>query len=56
MNKSELHKDAAIVDRIGRQRLVEFTGMTRQAIDHWRKKGIPRAWMAAISGLPRRRG
>ena len=53
MDKKTLRQHRKIIERHGEKRLVEFTGMTRQAIEQWQKRGIPRAWLAALSGLPR---
>jgi hypothetical protein len=51
------HNDAAAIDRLGRDRIEEHFGITRQAIDYWRKNGVPKphrktlAMLGALAGI-----
>ena len=42
------HPDAAAVDRIGTSDLMEHFSITRQAVSHWRRNGIPRTYRNAV--------
>ena len=52
------HPHAAAVDRIGREPIMQHFGISRQAIQYWRKKGVPHmhrktlSMLAAIGGIP----
>lgn len=37
-----LHPDAAAIDRVGREAILDYFGITRQALHYWRRNGVPR--------------
>jgi hypothetical protein len=53
-----LHPDAAAIDRVGEQAILEHFQMTRQALSYWRRKGVPHmhrktlAMLGAVGGHP----
>ena len=55
MDTKTLAQHQRLIERQTVGRLVEFTGLTRQAIYQWRQRGIPRSWYASIAGLPTRK-
>lgn len=42
MDHQPQYADAAAVDRVGTTRLMEHFDMTRQAVSHWRRNGVPK--------------
>lgn len=53
-----MHTDAAAVDRLGRGRIMSHFNISRQAIDYWRKHGVPKrhrktlAMLGVLNGVP----
>ena len=51
------HPDAAAIDRLGRERIQDHFGISRQAIDYWSRNGIPKphrktmAMLGALAGV-----
>lgn len=41
MSGMDAQRDSAIIDRIGRKLIMEHFGISRQAVHHWCKNGIP---------------
>ena len=37
----QLHEHATAIDRVGREAIMAHFGISRQAIDYWRKNGVP---------------
>jgi hypothetical protein len=45
------HPDAAAVTRVGTRAIVEHFEITRQAVHHWRKAGVPRQYRKSLVAL-----
>lgn len=48
MAKEKAHPDAAAIDRIGTQALMDHFSITRQSVSYWRRNGIPRQYRKAL--------
>lgn len=39
------HTHAAAIDRIGTKAIMQHFDITRQAVSHWRRNGVPRQYL-----------
>jgi hypothetical protein len=56
MRMSIPHPDAPAVDRIGTEVLMEHFDMTRQAVSHWRRNGVPKTYRNPVILLAQKMG
>lgn len=52
----ERHAHAPLVDAANRKNLINITGLTKGAISHWCKNGIPFEWRGLVARLLRESG
>jgi hypothetical protein len=50
------HQHAAAIDRIGRASLYSHFNVTRQAVDRWKREGIPKMHINSVAMLAARLG
>lgn len=57
-NMKTYHPDAAAIDRVGFEAIQAHFGVSRQALNYWRRNGVPNrhrktlAMLCAVSGSP----
>jgi len=47
----ETHPHAAALDRIGRRRVIAHFNVTEGAYSNWKKRGVPRYYVASVRTL-----